>query len=205
MIQRHFNNETYQLQLDSHHRFAANWDATLIRMLHSCDAGEMSVITAYAPGFTMDDPTDGYSAFSLHTSAVVAMRHYQIRDEPGGDRMPVHGVRQLDRNSDKMVRPFESSAFSAHTAFSHGHYILNAGYSGEVDNTFSWEEPLQTYLSWKAGYTLYALHEQVVFHLWDRSFRPRFGDDAGSFSKQKQKQLNSNAKAGFFDNKTQGR
>ena len=99
--------------------------------------------------------------------------------------MPVHGVRGLDRNADKMVRPFESSGFSAHCAFSHGHYIKNAGYSGEVDNIFSWEEPLQGYLSWKAGYTLYAMHEQVVFHLWDRSFRPRFGDDAGSFSKQK--------------------
>ena len=76
MIQRHFNNETYQLQLDSHHRFAANWDTTLIRMLHSCDAGEMSVITAYAPGFTMADPSDGYSEASPHIAPVAAMRHY---------------------------------------------------------------------------------------------------------------------------------
>ena len=30
-------------------------------MLHSCDAGEYSVITAYAPGYGLVDDTDGYS------------------------------------------------------------------------------------------------------------------------------------------------
>ena len=76
MIQRHYNNETYQLQLDSHHRFAPNWDTTFIRMLHSCDAGEKSVITAYGQGFDMADLADGYSDFTLHILNVAAMRYY---------------------------------------------------------------------------------------------------------------------------------
>ena len=80
MIQRHFNNETYQLQLDSHHRFVANWDTTLIGMLHSSDAGEMSVITAYMPGFDMDDPSDGYSAFSVDYEIINSMRFYHFLD-----------------------------------------------------------------------------------------------------------------------------
>ena len=105
------------------------------------------------------------------------------------DRMPLHGGRIIDHNSDKLVRPFESSTFSGHAAFSHGHYILNAGYSVTIDNIFSWEEPYQSYLSWKAGYKLYAMHEQVVWHMWERDFRPRFGEDATTFSKQKQKKL----------------
>ena len=73
--------------------------------------------------------------------------------------MPFHGVRTIDRNSDAMVRPFESNSFSGHLVFSHGHYILNAGYDGNYDNIFSWEEPYQTYLSWKAGYKLYAMNK----------------------------------------------
>ena len=28
--QRHYNGETYQLQIDSHHRFAKGWDTTCI-------------------------------------------------------------------------------------------------------------------------------------------------------------------------------
>ena len=48
MIERHYNGETYVMQLDSHMRFDLNWDIELIKMLHSCDAGEYSVLTAYA-------------------------------------------------------------------------------------------------------------------------------------------------------------
>ena len=65
MIQRHYNNETYQLQIDSHHRFAKGWDTMLIKMLHSCDAGEMSVITGYVQNYNMHDPSDGNSGFDL--------------------------------------------------------------------------------------------------------------------------------------------
>ena len=65
MIQQHYNGETYQLQIDSHHRFAENWDTRIIKMLHSCDAGEKSVLSVYPLGFTMSDPSDGYSDFEL--------------------------------------------------------------------------------------------------------------------------------------------
>ena len=129
------------------------------------------------------------------------MRYYNIGEE-GGDRMPVNGIRSFDRNADKMVRPFESSEYCAGLNFSHGHLIKNAGYRREYSNVFKWEEPLQTYLAFKAGYKMYALNEQVIWHLWDRSFRPRFAEDAVKFSKKKQKALNSNS-THFFDNKTE--
>ena len=61
-------------------------------MLHSCDAGEMSVITAYPPGFKMSNPEDGYSAVELLTGYIPVMRYYNIGEE-GGDRMPVNGIR----------------------------------------------------------------------------------------------------------------
>ena len=52
-IQRHYDGETYQLQLDSHHRFVKDWDTKLIKMLHNCDAGEYSVITTYVTGYDL--------------------------------------------------------------------------------------------------------------------------------------------------------
>ena len=51
MNERNYNGETYQLQLDSHHRFVKDWDTKCIKMLHECDAGEYSVLTVYAAGF----------------------------------------------------------------------------------------------------------------------------------------------------------
>ena len=61
MNQRHYNNETYQLQLDSHHRFVEGWDTKSIKLLHSCDAGEYSVLTTYADGYYTEDYSDYYS------------------------------------------------------------------------------------------------------------------------------------------------
>ena len=58
MNQRHYNGETYQLQLDSHHRFAKDWDTMCIKLLHSCDAGEYSVLTSYADAYNLLDPQD---------------------------------------------------------------------------------------------------------------------------------------------------
>ena len=58
MNQRHYNNETYQLQLDSHHRFVEGWDTRSIKLLHSCDAGEYSVLTSYAIAYIIDDYSD---------------------------------------------------------------------------------------------------------------------------------------------------
>ena len=45
-------------------------------MLHSCDAGEKSVITAYVQGFDMEDLKDPNSEFKVQISNVAAMRYY---------------------------------------------------------------------------------------------------------------------------------
>ena len=94
-----------------------------------------------------------------------------------------------------LERPFETAVFTGGTVFSHGHFILNAGYSQTFDNIFNWEEPYQTYLAWKAGYKLYAMNQNVIYHLWNRDYRPSFGDDARSFSHKKQQKLGGSSTA----------
>ena len=47
------------MQIDSHHRFVKDWDTKSIRMLHSCDAGEYSVLTTYGHGFRSEFTADG--------------------------------------------------------------------------------------------------------------------------------------------------
>ena len=55
-LQRHYKGETYQLQLDSHHRGVKDWDTKMINMLHSTDAGEKAVLTVYQRAFVKEDP-----------------------------------------------------------------------------------------------------------------------------------------------------
>ena len=71
----------------------------------------------------------------------------------------------IDKNEDWFVKPFESGCLAGGFVFSHGHFILNAGYSKEFDNIYQWEEPFLSYLAWKAGYTLYAPNQNIVYHL----------------------------------------
>jgi hypothetical protein len=53
MIQSLYNEETYYMQLDSHHRFEKNWDITLIKMLKSLKkkGHKKPLLTTYLPGF----------------------------------------------------------------------------------------------------------------------------------------------------------
>ena len=59
-------------------------------------------------------------------------------------------------------------------------------------------------MAWKAGYKFYIPNEKVLWHLWDRSYRPRFGSDVKDFSAAKKKKLQGNADTEQFDNKKQG-
>ena len=43
-----------------------------------------------------------------------------------------------------------------------------------------------------------------IWHLWDRSYRPRFGSDSKDFAADKKKQLQGNAANEQFDNQKQG-
>ena len=43
------------MQLDSHHHFVEDWDTKCIEMLHSCDAGEYSLLTTYGAAYWITD------------------------------------------------------------------------------------------------------------------------------------------------------
>ena len=45
------------------------------------------------------------------------------------------------KNSEKLAKPFENHAISAHFAFSYGHLLLNAGYESNINYVFYMEEP----------------------------------------------------------------
>ena len=132
------------------------------------------------------------------TGPTPVMRILQFRKDTNSQ---VSGTRAIDRNDLMISRPFNTGIYSANMNFSHGHYILNAGYDKEYDNVFLWEEPYQIYKTWKAGYTMYIPNGQDIFHNWDRTYRPSFKTDARDFSKAKQKKLDGSSKSFMFDSK----
>ena len=143
-------------------------------MLHSCDAGEKSVLTVYAPHYSYE-LKDGKKE-EFYNTVLFAMRWFGIML----DKCPCQGGCAILRNKEWFTKPFETGGFSGNFVFSYGHFLVNAGYDKQFSNVFQWEEPYQTYLAWKAGYQMYAPHENWVYHLWDRSYRPAYASDKKS-------------------------
>ena len=96
------------------------------------------------------------------------MSHYEVRE----DGMPAWKGRSVEKNAHKLTKPWETPLASGHYCFSHGHLLENAGHDGSFENNFSWEEIWMAYAYWKAGYTLYAPNENIVYHYYDRTIRP---------------------------------
>ena len=124
------------MQLDSHMRLQEYWDTEFIKMLHSCDAGEYSVLTSYPAGFYERVGDDGSVVEMFDFGTLV--RRWWRRSESG---MALCGCAEIEQNEDWLVKPFETGCLGGGFVFSHGHYILNAGYSKEFSNVFEWEEP----------------------------------------------------------------
>lgn len=101
--------------------------------------------------------------------------------------MAVVGGRNIEYNLHKIKVPYETPSFAGGFSFSYGHFILNAGYDRNVDNIFIWEEPYQTYLAWKAGYKFYAPNRPAIWHMWDRTYRPKYGIDEEGLRKKEGK------------------
>ena len=102
------------------------------------------------------------------------MSHFEFKN----DGMPAWRGRSIEKNSDALIRPFETPLASGHYCFSHGHLLENAGHDGNYENNYVWEELWMAYSYWKAGYTLYSPNEVVMYHNYDPKYRPDFAPDA---------------------------
>ena len=109
------------------------------------------------------------------------MSWYEIRE----DGMPAWKGRPLEKNEDKLIRPFESPLASGHYCFSRGHLLDVAGHDATFENNFSWEEIWMAYAYWRQGYTVYAPNETIIWHNYDRSYRPQYGLDKEKDAKDK--------------------
>ena len=153
----------------------------MISMLHSCDAGEYSVLTGYCPPYMSEDAYDAHSETYFMDGPPIVNNQNRFNK----DGMPAWEGRNLEKHEDKLIRPYETMLASGHFAFSHGHLLKVAGHDGSFENLFAWEELWMAYMYWKKGYTLYSPHQTVIWHTYERDYRPvqytdaqtEFGDE----------------------------
>lgn len=166
LIQQHYRGEAYTLQLDSHHRFADDWDLTCIEMLMDLQAKGFPkpLLTAYLPSFDPEADPDG----RIHQ----AWRMNFDRFTPEGVVFFRPGEIPHWRD---LSDPVPARFFSAHFTFTLGQHCIEVAHDPEY--YFHGEEISLAVRSYTHGYDLFHPHLLVAWHEYTRKGRTKHWDD----------------------------
>lgn len=163
MVQKLYNGEEFILQLDSHHRFTQDWDATLVQMME-LSGSTKPVLGTYAGVY---DPADPDKKLDETPCKMVAERF-----TPSGTIMfrpnYIDGWKDLNK-------PIPARFCSGHFTFSIGKFMEE--YRFDPDIFFGGEEISLAIRGFTLGYDLFHPHRQVIYHEFLRKHRPKVWDD----------------------------
>ena len=167
LIQQHYNNEEYTLQLDSHHRFVKNWDIILINMLKILQnqGFKKPLITTYLPSFDPEnDPQSRiYSPWEI------------IFDKITDDGAILTKPNYINdwKNIENCAIP--AKFYSAHFAFTIGQFAIEVQHDPEI--YFIGEELNIGARAYTNGYDLFHPNCIIAWHEYTRKNRTKNWDD----------------------------
>jgi hypothetical protein len=161
-IMRLWENEEYYLQLDSHHRFAQNWDIELLRYADMADSPR-PIITTYGAPFTPGLP-------QTLTTAPYQVNFDRFTEEGIAVFRPAPVPGSYGRG-----RPLRARFLSAHFLFTSGSFIKEVPYDPEV--YFTGEEISLGIRAFTHGYDLFHPPAVIIWHEYTRSYRRKHWDD----------------------------
>ena len=163
--------ENYVLQLDSHHRFAKNWDETLIEMHNELEEkGYKPILAAYLPLYNpFNDPAERVMEPWQQTFASF-YPHGTIFIRPA----LLHGWQD-------MTEPPMSRFLSGHFCFARSEWAKEIKHDPDI--YFSGEELNLTVRSYTHGYDMFHPHKLVIWHSTmreERAGKLKWDDDSRS-------------------------
>ena len=166
LIQDLYNNETYYLQLDSHHRFIEGWDDVLIKMLKGLkkDGHQKPLLTTYLPGYTPSIDPEGRinDCWNLEFDRYLPEGPIFIKPHS------IEGWRERKK-------PVPSKFLSGHFIFTLGQWAQEVRYDPLY--YFHGEEPSLAVRSFTHGYDLFSPVKVVIWHEYTRSGKSKQWDD----------------------------
>ena len=151
--------ETYVLQLDSHHRFAQDWDDTLEQMHIGLEKeGYKPILTGYLPLYSPKTDPIGRSMEPWQQQFACFYPHGTIFIRPGA----LPGWQTL-------TKPVPSRFISGHFAFARVEWAKEIKHDPVI--YFSGEELNLTVRSFTHGYDLFHPHKIVIWHATMREER----------------------------------
>jgi hypothetical protein len=173
LIQDLYEDETYYLQLDSHHRFSKNWDTTLVKMLKELKkkGHKKPLLTAYLPGFDPKNDPNGRvnECWNLEFDRYLPEGPIFIKPHV------IDGWKDLEG-------PIPSRFLSGHFIFTVGKWANEVKYDPYY--YFHGEEPSLAARSFTHGYDLFHPHIPVIWHEYIRNGKTKQWDDDKEWSKK---------------------
>jgi hypothetical protein len=154
--------ETFFLQLDSHHRFAPDWDAKLIDAAERTGAAR-PILTTYGAAY---DP-DAAQTPPGHPTHIV-LTHFME------DGIPMFEMRPIPEPQD-LTRPPRARFLSAHLLFAPGSFVRDVPYDPEL--YFLGEEISLAVRAFTHGYDLFHPDQHILWHEPTRRYRAKHWDD----------------------------
>jgi hypothetical protein len=167
LVQSLYTNETYTLQIDSHHRFVKNWDELLINMLTELqnDGYKKPLITAYIPSFDPDnDP-------QARVQEPWKMTFDRFIPEGAIFFLPASFDDKIDDRSKPLIGRF----YSAHFAFTLGIFCKEV--SHDPYYYFHGEEINIAVRAFTHGYDIFYPNKVICWHEYTRKGRSKQWDD----------------------------
>lgn len=191
-VQQLYDGEMYTLQIDSHMRFAKDWDVTLIDMVKQLQ--EMGIpkplLTAYVPSF---DPANDPAG---RVQEPWRMAFDRFIPEGAVFFLPetILGWQELES-------PVPARFYSAHMAFTLGEFSNEVQHNPEY--YFHGEEISIAVRAFTWGYDLFHPHKVVIWHEYTRKGRTKQWDDDKSWVDKNNKSHLTNRKLFGMDGETQ--
>ena len=152
LINELITDETYILQLDSHHRFVKDWDDTLQQMhLGLEEKGFKPILTGYLPYYTPKTDPIGRAMEPWQQQFVCFYPHGTIFIRPA-----------LLVGWQQRTEPVPSRFISGHFAFARAKWTKDVVHDPNI--YFSGDEINLTVRSYTHGYDLFHPHKLVIWH-----------------------------------------
>jgi glycosyltransferase involved in cell wall biosynthesis len=169
-IQQLYKGEKYTLQIDSHMRFAPNWDEEMIKMVKSLQKKgyKKPLLTGYVSSF---DPENDPESRVKEPWRMVFDRFI-----PEG---AVFFLPETIPNYQDLTEPIPARFYSAHFCFTLGEFAKEVQHDPEF--YFHGEEISISARAYTHGYDLFHPHKTLIWHEYTRKGRTKQWDDDGKW------------------------
>jgi hypothetical protein len=191
-VQQLYDNEEYTMQIDSHMRFAQDWDETLVGMMKLLQwkGHKKPLLTAYVSSFDPDNDPQGrvLSPWKMNFDRFI----------PEG---AVFFLPAEIPDYQSLKEPLPARFYSAHFCFTLGIFSKEVQHNPEY--YFHGEEISIAVRAYTHGYDLFHPHKVVAWHEYTRKGRTKQWDDDKEWGKRNEKSHLANRKLFGMDGETQ--